>query len=79
MSLIERLNFTRKSDLLIAIRDVDKEAVVVDANTLVGIARVEGNLGVGGEGVGRGCLQLVDDGVLEFETGLAGAQHQPDY
>lgn len=52
MALVGRKNDSRCSNLLVVVRCVDEEAVVVDADPVVGVAGVEGDLEDGGEGVG---------------------------
>lgn len=66
-------------DLLVAVGGVDEEAIVVDADAVVGVAGVEGDLQHGGEGVGGGDVELGDGGILEGEAGLGGAEDEPDH
>lgn len=64
-------------DLLAAVDGEDVEAVVVDADLVVGVAGGEGDLEVGGQEVGDGGVEGVDGDVLEDEAGLGGLKDGP--
>lgn len=68
-----------EGDLLVVVGGEDAEAVVVDANSVVGVVGADGDLEGGGEGVGGGGVELVDRRVLEGEAGLGWAEDCPDY
>lgn len=69
---------SREGDLLVVVGGVDIDLVVVNADSAVGVARGEGDLEVGGEGVGgAGEVEGVDCGVLEDEMRLGGAEDEP--
>ncbi|KAK8540063.1 hypothetical protein V6N13_048836 [Hibiscus sabdariffa] len=67
-----------EGDLLVIVSGVNVEAVVVDADPVVGVSRRKSELEVGGEEAGGGGVESVDGGVLEDEPGLAGTKDCPD-
>lgn len=64
-------------DLLAVVGGVGVEAVVVDAELVVGVAGVDGDLEVDGEEAGDGGVEGVDGDVLEDEAGLVGLDDGP--
>lgn len=73
-------------DLLVLVGGVDVEAVVVDPDPVVGVARGDGDLEHGREeGGGRGCrrgvcgkVELAERGVLEEEARVGRAEDEVD-
>ncbi|KAA8518468.1 hypothetical protein F0562_015942 [Nyssa sinensis] len=65
-------------DLLVAVASVDVEFVVVDADLVVRVPRVDGDLDVGGEIIGGGDVEGEDGGVLKDEAWFPGLEDGPD-
>ncbi|KAK4441322.1 hypothetical protein Salat_0467100 [Sesamum alatum] len=78
VALIGGGELRREGDLLAVVGGVDVELVVVNTDSVVGVAGGEGHLEGGGEKVGRGDVEGVDGDVLEDEMGLGGAEDEPD-
>lgn len=67
-------------DLSVFVFGEDVETIVVDADAVVGVARGDGDLDVGGENIGVSSeVEFVDRGVLEEEFGLRRAENKPDH
>lgn len=67
-----------EGDLLVVVGGVDVDLVVVNADSGVGVAGGEGDLEVGGEGVGgAGEVEGVHGGVLEDEMWFGGSEDEP--
>lgn len=78
VALVEGRDPVGEGDLLGLVGGVDVEAVVVDADAVVGVAGGDGDLELGGEEVGLGEVELDDLGVLEVEPGLGGPEDEVD-
>lgn len=78
-TLVEGRDAVGEGDLLGLVGGVDVEAVVEDADAVVGVAGGDGDLELGGEEVGGiGEVELEDGGVLEVELGLCGTEDEVD-
>jgi len=64
-------------DLLAPVSDVGFEAVVVDSDVVVRVARDKRDLEIGGEEVGDGGVEGVNGDVLESEGGFGGSEDGP--
>ncbi|CAL5352544.1 unnamed protein product [Camellia sinensis] len=79
VALIGRGEESGESDLLASIACVDIELVVVDSDSIVGVAGGESDLEIGCEEIGGGGdVEGVDGGVEEDESGFGGAEDDPD-
>lgn len=65
-------------DLLATVGGVDVELVVVDTDLVIGVARGNGHLQVGGDEVGGGDVELVHCNVTQREAGFGGTEDEPD-
>lgn len=78
VALVKGRDAIRERDLLRFVGGVDVEAVVVDADAVVGVLGGDGDLELRGEDVGLAEVELDDGGVLEVEFGLRWAVDEVD-
>ncbi|KZV15914.1 hypothetical protein F511_29086 [Dorcoceras hygrometricum] len=77
VALVDRRDDGVEGDLLVAVGGVNVQLIVVDADSGVGVAGVDGDLQGGGEDVGSGDVEREDGGVLESESGFLGLEDGP--
>lgn len=78
VALVEGRDPVGEGDLLGLVGGVDVEAVVVDADAVVGVVGGDGDLEGGSEVVGAGEVELGEGEVADVEFGLGGAEDEPD-